>query len=231
MRQRSTWLVIPAKAGIHFNPPKVPGFPHSLEAFRLHGYRKVLFCDSGVLVRAPLDALFDAPGALLCCPDHATLHGGRRHARTFAPLTPDAPADAPALEHTFNSGFLLFDGRLARGTCHADLLDMVSPHTWPGPHAPPYRPAPPRPLLRRKAYPRQLHLELPPRLRSGHPRPREPRPRAREGAALQLPRQAPDPRRPPAAGLDLPDPCAHALVQAPVRDPRPDGRGASPAHD
>ena len=102
---------------------------YSLEAFRLHGYRKVLFYDSDVLVRAPLDALFDAPDPLLCCPDHATLHGARRHARTFEPLAPDSPTDAPALSHTFNSGFLLFDGRLTRGACYADLLDMVSPHT------------------------------------------------------------------------------------------------------
>ena len=109
---------------------------YSLEAFRLHGYRKVLFYDSDVLVRAPLNALFDAPDALLCCPDHASLHGARRHARTFEPLAPDSPTDAPALEHTFNSGFLLFDGRLTRGACYADLLDMVAPHTWPGPHAP-----------------------------------------------------------------------------------------------
>ena len=109
---------------------------HSLEAFRLRGYRKVLFYDSDVLIRAPLDALFDAPGALLCCPDHVALGGGRRDARTFEPLGASDPADAPALSNTFNSGFFLFDGRLADGTCHADLLDMVHPRTWPGPRAP-----------------------------------------------------------------------------------------------
>ena len=109
---------------------------YSLEAFRLHGYRKVFFYDSDVLVRAPLDALFDAPGTLVSCPDHVALAGGRRDARTFEPLSASDPADAPALSNTFNSGFFLFDGRLADGTCHADLLDMVHPRTWPGPRAP-----------------------------------------------------------------------------------------------
>ena len=109
---------------------------YSLEAFRLHGYRKVLFYDSDVLVRAPFDALFDAPGTLLCCPDHVALGGGRRDARTFEPLSPADPADAPALSNTFNSGFFLLDGRLADGACYADLLDMVHPHMWPGPRAP-----------------------------------------------------------------------------------------------
>ena len=109
---------------------------YSLEAFRLRGYRKVLFYDSDVLVRAPLDALFDAPGTLLCCPDQVALGGGRRDARTFEPLSASDPADAPALSNTFNSGFFLLDGRLADGTCYADLLDMVHPRTWPGPRAP-----------------------------------------------------------------------------------------------
>ena len=70
---------------------------YSLEAFRLHGYRKVLFYDSDVLVRAPLDALFDAPGTLLCCPDHVALGGGRRDARTFEPWP--APT-RPTLPHS-----------------------------------------------------------------------------------------------------------------------------------
>ena len=111
---------------------------YALEAFRLPGYRKVLFYDSDVLVRAPVDDLFEADALLSCCPDRVALGGGRRDARTFEPLPPADPAspDAPGLTDTFNSGFLLFDGRLAEGGCYADLLAMIAPDTWPGPDAP-----------------------------------------------------------------------------------------------
>ena len=112
------------------------GYLYSLEAFRLRGYRKVLFYDSDVLVRAPVDEMFEADDLLLCCPDHVTLAGGRRDARTFEPLPVADPASVPTLAATFNSGFLLFDGRLADGACYADLLAMVVPETWPGPDAP-----------------------------------------------------------------------------------------------
>ena len=52
----------------------------ALEAFRLGGYRKVLFCDSDLLFRAPVDSLFDSPQALLCCGDKAYLEGRHRDA-------------------------------------------------------------------------------------------------------------------------------------------------------
>ena len=112
------------------------GYLYSLEAFRLRGYRKVLFYDSDVLVRTPVDDLFDADDVLLCCPDLVTIGSGRRDARTFEPLPTADSASVPTLDNTFNSGFLLFDGRLADGFCHADLLAMAVPDTWPGPTAP-----------------------------------------------------------------------------------------------
>ncbi len=106
----------------------------ALEAFRLGGYRKVLFCDSDLLFRAPVDSLFDSPQALLCCGDKAYLEGCHRDALTFLPVSPGGRAGAGGvLERTFNSGFLLFDGKLAGESCYADLLAMVSPETWPSP--------------------------------------------------------------------------------------------------
>ena len=68
---------------------------YSLEAFRLRGYRKVLFYDSDVLFQAPVDDLFDSTAALLCCGDGVFLRGGRRDAATFAPLPPAPPHGAP----------------------------------------------------------------------------------------------------------------------------------------
>lgn len=104
----------------------------ALDAFRLRGYRKVLFCDSDLLFRAPVDSLFDSPQALLCCGDKAFLEGRPRDAATFAPVPPGGQAGAAGvLERTFNSGFLLIDDALtADGRCHGDLLAMISPASW-----------------------------------------------------------------------------------------------------
>ncbi len=71
----------------------------ALEAFRLGGYRKVLFCDSDLLFRAPVDSLFDSPQALLCCGDKAYLEGrpGERARRVrLQVLARRAGAGAPA---------------------------------------------------------------------------------------------------------------------------------------
>ena len=61
-RAKSVQAALPQR---DFTPERL----FALEAFRLGGYRKVLFCDSDLLFRAPVDALFDAPHALLCCGD------------------------------------------------------------------------------------------------------------------------------------------------------------------
>ena len=114
---------------------------YSLEAFRLRGYRKVLYYDSDVLFQAPVADLFDSPAALLCCGDEAFLSGRRRDAATFARLPPgqpaasateEAPGVAGALERTFGAGFLLVDAALVEEGCYADLLALVSPDTWRG---------------------------------------------------------------------------------------------------
>ena len=105
---------------------------YSLEAFRLDGYRKVLFCDSDLLFRAPVDELFDRDEALLCCGDKAYLDGYSRDATTYLPVQTDGRV-AGILERTFNSGFLLFDGALTRREgSYADLLAMLTPETWSG---------------------------------------------------------------------------------------------------
>ena len=97
---------------------------YSLDAFRLSGYRKVLFCDADLLFRQPVYELFDADADLLCCGDGTHLRNRRRDADTWADT--DAPG---AMDRTFNSGFLLIDARLLGSGTHADLLSLVSPAT------------------------------------------------------------------------------------------------------
>ena len=105
----------------------------ALEAFRLTGYRKVLFCDSDLLFRQPVTELFDAEDALLCCGDFAFLKGQRRDAATFAPLDDPALAGAAgALDGTFNDGFLLIGAELVDERHYTGLLAMLTPETWRG---------------------------------------------------------------------------------------------------
>ena len=106
---------------------------YSLEAFRLHGYRKVLFYDSDVLFQASVDELFAAPKPLLCCGDDVFLRGGRRAAATFAPLPPgQALGAAGALDRSFGAGFLLIDEQVIVAGCYAALLSLVTIETWRG---------------------------------------------------------------------------------------------------
>ena len=106
---------------------------YSLEAFRLRGYRKVLFYDSDVLFRASVDELFAAPEPLLCCGDDVFLRGGRRDAATFAPLPAGQPPGAAGtLDRPFGAGFLLIDEQVIAADCYAALLSLVTPETWRG---------------------------------------------------------------------------------------------------
>ena len=104
---------------------------YSLEAFRLRGYRKVLFYDSDVLFQGSIADLFSSPAALLCCPDGVALRGGCRDAATFAPM-PAAGAGPGVLAQPFGAGFMLIDAALVEGGCYAELLALVSPETWRG---------------------------------------------------------------------------------------------------
>ena len=126
---------------------------YSLEAFRLHGYRKVLYCDGDLLFRGSIAELFDTGEALICCGDSPHLRGLPRDAVTFLPVGEasgraagkaeagrrhsglgarpgTAAGERPTLRRTFNSGLLLIDERLVREGCYAGLLAMVSEETW-----------------------------------------------------------------------------------------------------
>ena len=105
----------------------------AIEALRLTGYRKVLFCDSDLLFRAPVGELFDTDEALLCCGDRAVLEDRHRDAATFLRMQPESGEDAAAvLERTFNSGFLVMDAGVVGQRTYGELLAMLTPEMWRG---------------------------------------------------------------------------------------------------
>ena len=111
---------------------KLPNF-YALEAFRLSGYRKVLYCDCDLLFSRPIDELFDREEVLLCCGDEISLRGLCRDAATYRPIDdPSGAGPLGALEGTFNSGLLLIDARLTGERTYSELLALVSPETWRG---------------------------------------------------------------------------------------------------
>ena len=108
---------------------------HALEAFRLGGYRKVLFYDSDVLFQGPVGELFDTDAALLCCGDPNFAMGKVRDAETLQPIArTDAGAGRgrPVLERPFNSGFLLIDASCTGERVYSDLLARMAPEAWRG---------------------------------------------------------------------------------------------------
>ena len=109
---------------------------HALDAFRLGGYRKVLFYDSDVLFQGSVGELFDTDAALLCCGDRPYLLGEARDAEALMPVALTATGAGgrgrPVLEHTFNSGFLLIDGSCTGERVYADLLSRMAPEAWRG---------------------------------------------------------------------------------------------------
>ena len=111
---------------------KLPDF-YSLEAFRLGGYRKVLYADCDLLFRRSIAELFEKDDALVCCADGVVLRGGRHDVVTYRPIAD--PSDAGpegALEGTFGCGLLLIDARLTGEPTYSDLLALVAPETWEG---------------------------------------------------------------------------------------------------
>ena len=104
---------------------------YSLDAFRLGGYHKVLFCDSDLLFRQPVSELFDSKEALLCCGDGPFHRGHRRGATSFDEIRePSQVGTEGALERTFNAGFLLIDAALLDGRHFAGLLALLTPEAW-----------------------------------------------------------------------------------------------------
>ena len=100
---------------------RLPNF-YFLEAFRLGGYRKMLYCDSDLLFRTPIGELLESEEVLLCCRDRVSLSAGEG--------VGGAREGGAGPMETFNGGFLVIDGRLRGRRCYADLLAMLSPEVW-----------------------------------------------------------------------------------------------------
>ena len=122
----------------------IPAQFYMLDVFRFAGYRKVLYCDSDLLFRTPVGELFDSTATLLCCPTRDSLLGRRLDAVTFRPIEAPARSGPPdrgarggappadkrtVLEDVFNTGFLLFDGRVMGEAIYSELLAGVSPES------------------------------------------------------------------------------------------------------
>ncbi|MCY4634681.1 MAG: hypothetical protein OXG04_09300 [Acidobacteria bacterium] len=106
---------------------------YSLEAFRIEGYRKVLYCDCDLLFRRSIDDLFEKEDALVCCGDLEQLRGICHDAATYRPVEDSSAAgQRGVLERTFNCGLLLIDACLTGERVYAELLALVSPDTWRG---------------------------------------------------------------------------------------------------
>ena len=104
--------------------PKQARF-YSLETFRVKDYDKVLFCDSDLLFRQPIQDLFDMPHALIACGDGAYYQGrGRRWGSGVDGVDPNNSRDR-VLHNTFNSGLFLVDRALLTDDHYAGLLKLV----------------------------------------------------------------------------------------------------------
>ena len=104
-----------------------------LEAFRLDGYGKVLFCASDLLFRGPVDDLLEADEALICCGDGAAAKGWHLDAQTYRPIDPNASGaenDRPALREPFDSGMMLIDGGVGGERTYRELLALMEGRHW-----------------------------------------------------------------------------------------------------
>ena len=111
---------------------KLPDF-YSLEAFRIEGYRKVLYADCDLLFQRPMDELLASEEALVCCGDLESLRGWCYDAATYRPIAdPSQAGPGGALEGTFNCGLLLIDACLTGEPTCSELLALVAPETWEG---------------------------------------------------------------------------------------------------
>ena len=124
-------------------PTRFPaaGF-YFVEALRLREYERMLYCDSDLLFRRPVDDLFEADDELLAARDRPALAGMCRDAATFFRVDCANGAEArrqdteqtpPAhLANTFNCGLLALNLKRMEATCYEALLAFMTPERYCG---------------------------------------------------------------------------------------------------
>lgn len=103
---------------------------YSLEAFRLLGYEKVLFCDSDMIFLSSIETLFKRNEKLICCGDGPHYHGHSRDPITYERIIEKKDNSASPIKETFNAGFLLIDKIILNKDNYSKLIDFLNIDFW-----------------------------------------------------------------------------------------------------
>jgi lipopolysaccharide biosynthesis glycosyltransferase len=103
---------------------------HSLEAFRLREFERVLYLDADIVCTGDARPLFDMEGALLCSHDQAHFWGHARDRVTYATEADARPAPDTTYPSTFNTGVMRLAPALLDESTFADLLARIRTRDW-----------------------------------------------------------------------------------------------------
>ncbi|MDN3644820.1 glycosyltransferase [Pontixanthobacter aestiaquae] len=99
----------------------------SLEAFHPDRGGSALFCDSDLLFRSDISAMFDSDMPLIACGDRAQLVGTGRDPASMA----EGDSTSAAAKFTsFNAGLMVIDGSLRTQAIWDQLLGQLNPQVW-----------------------------------------------------------------------------------------------------
>ncbi|WP_271438351.1 glycosyltransferase family 8 protein [Pontixanthobacter luteolus] len=100
---------------------------YSLEAFFTDAAGPVLFCDSDMLFRADISAMFEIPGSLVACGDRAQITGSGRDPVTLAETAGSMPF---AGFSSFNAGLMVIGKTSRSADIRAALMGELDPENW-----------------------------------------------------------------------------------------------------
>lgn len=103
----------------------------SLEAFRLGGYDKIIFCDSDMVFMGSIEPVMSVESMIACCGDGAFYNGLSRDSESFQSINDSLKANT--IKGTFNAGFMIIDGSIINNEIYDDLLRMTELENWKNP--------------------------------------------------------------------------------------------------
>lgn len=103
---------------------------HSLEAFGLSDFERVLYVDADVLCTAGARELLDLEPGLWACPDQTHLRGQVRDAVSFLPRDRDTPSSHAVLPSTFNTGLMMISPSALGDGVVEGLAHGIDPEAW-----------------------------------------------------------------------------------------------------